>query len=98
MIDLFREWLLLKMAGNVRQQLSQLASLSHSGGSHRDVTEKYETFSFSGLLYYYGWLSAGRSSFNSQNNDFKFYTTEEILIMRQKWYAPIDTIKTLTDI
>ncbi|XP_061196237.1 COP9 signalosome complex subunit 4-like [Saccostrea echinata] len=30
------------MAGNVRQQLSQLASLSHSGGSHRDVTEKYK--------------------------------------------------------
>ena len=74
------------MAGNVRQQLSQLASLSHSGGSHRDVTEKYETFSFSGLFDYYGCLSTGLSSSNSQNNDFKFYTTEEILTMPQRMY------------
>lgn len=29
-----------KMAGNIRQHLAQLASLSHSGGSHKDVTEK----------------------------------------------------------
>ncbi|XP_025083416.1 COP9 signalosome complex subunit 4-like [Pomacea canaliculata] len=31
------------MAGNIRQHLAQLASLSHSGGSHKDVTEKYKT-------------------------------------------------------
>lgn len=30
------------MAANIRQQLSQLASLSHGGGSHKDVTEKYK--------------------------------------------------------
>ncbi|XP_033755568.1 COP9 signalosome complex subunit 4-like [Pecten maximus] len=29
------------MATSIRQQLSQLASLSHSGGSHKEVTEKY---------------------------------------------------------
>lgn len=29
------------MAASVKQQLSQLASLSHSGGSHKDVTDKY---------------------------------------------------------
>ncbi|XP_046367290.1 COP9 signalosome complex subunit 4-like [Haliotis rufescens] len=30
------------MAAPVRQQLSQLANLSHAGGSHKDVTEKYK--------------------------------------------------------
>ncbi|GAB1605634.1 COP9 signalosome complex subunit 4-like [Argonauta hians] len=31
------------MAASVRQQLNQLASLSHSGTSHKDVTERYKT-------------------------------------------------------
>ncbi|KAK7507736.1 hypothetical protein BaRGS_00000701 [Batillaria attramentaria] len=31
------------MAANIRQQLAQLANLSHSGGSHKDITEKYKT-------------------------------------------------------
>ncbi|XP_041363453.1 COP9 signalosome complex subunit 4-like [Gigantopelta aegis] len=30
------------MAASVKQQLVQLANLSHSGGSHKDVTEKYK--------------------------------------------------------
>ncbi|XP_071107972.1 COP9 signalosome complex subunit 4-like [Haliotis cracherodii] len=30
------------MAAPVKQQLSQLANLSHAGGSHKDVTEKYK--------------------------------------------------------
>ncbi|ESP04025.1 hypothetical protein LOTGIDRAFT_203414 [Lottia gigantea] len=31
------------MAASIRNQLSQLAGLSHSGGSHKDVTEKYKS-------------------------------------------------------
>ncbi|KAK3598358.1 hypothetical protein CHS0354_003379 [Potamilus streckersoni] len=30
------------MAGSPKQQLAQLANLSHSGGSHKDITEKYK--------------------------------------------------------
>ncbi|KAL3877789.1 hypothetical protein ACJMK2_035439 [Sinanodonta woodiana] len=30
------------MAGNPKQHLAQLATLSHSGGSHKDITEKYK--------------------------------------------------------
>ncbi|BFZ03267.1 hypothetical protein BsWGS_06306 [Bradybaena similaris] len=31
------------MAANVKQQLTQLMNLSHSSGSHKDVTEKYKS-------------------------------------------------------
>ena len=49
------------MASNVRQQLSQLASLSHSGGSHKEVTEKYINTDYSAIQVSISGIDLGRA-------------------------------------